>query len=505
MGVADSQAEAGGYSWSGNLAQTEVRSLYDRLADLRLSGMLEISDGDKRAEVAFVGGDPVETRGSNTREVKSWRQGSFKVTQRVPDLAGALTDGLQLAGGLLETRAKELIRHCEDAKLTADLELERPTGERALVRFAHGHVEKTEVNGKPELSALAMIDGWLDGRYVLSLRPLFAEDAPRTPPPQMRGPAPGQLFDFTAPVRLDSEEIAVIGPSSDAVPKATADAPTAPANIQDAARQMVDSHDGETAEHKPIPSERTAITKPLPPPSQGRVVPPSRAVRTADPDATSMVKNPTPRRRWPVILLGAFLGIVVLGVASIFLLPRFGVKLPFKLFADAPTDTGKVTVTPAPIVDDSPVKTPVTKDKDKDKDKPAVKDKSSSVKDKSPVVKDKTSAPVERPEAEQKLIDKGRKLLVDGHSHSALDIFKGAHRLVQKDPLLDQLEKMAQGKTGRGELILDGSGSFVIDGKSFKGGKKLKLPAGPHALGEGADATEFILGKGEKKHLKAGG
>src|SRR5579871_1027288 len=228
------EPEGGGFSWSGTLDAVDARGLYDRLSALRLSGVLDITDGERSARVSFVGGDPVETQGSDAREIRNWRHGSFRVEQRVPGLDGALTGGVRLTGELLDVRPRDLIRHCEDARLTADLELSRGN-ERALVRFAHGRVERAEVNGRPELSALAMIDGWLDGKFAIALRPLFADDAPRTPPPQLRGgPTPGALFDFTAPV-----ELSAIDETPAPVVTAAPDAPTAPVTTHQPPRPSV--------------------------------------------------------------------------------------------------------------------------------------------------------------------------------------------------------------------------------------------------------------------------
>src|SRR5207249_7639373 len=55
----------------------------------------------------------------------TWKRGTFRVSQRVPDLAGVLTTETKLTGGLIDAGPKELIRHCSDARLTADLEIGR--------------------------------------------------------------------------------------------------------------------------------------------------------------------------------------------------------------------------------------------------------------------------------------------------------------------------------------------------------------------------------------------
>src|SRR5689334_785909 len=106
-----------GYSWSGTLAATGVRAIFDRCAALRLSGLLELTDGGRRAQVVFVGGEAIETRGATDDEAQAFR-GGFHLTQRVPDLSGALTAGIRCEGELARSPAREVIRHCQDALLT---------------------------------------------------------------------------------------------------------------------------------------------------------------------------------------------------------------------------------------------------------------------------------------------------------------------------------------------------------------------------------------------------
>ena len=63
-------------------------------------------------------------------------------------------------------------------------------------------------------------------------------------------------------------------------------------------------------------------------------------------------------------------------------------------------------------------------------------------------------------------------------------------------------EQQALGKLGHAELVLEGKGwSAVIDGKKLSAPRKLKLPAGPHAVDTGDGESELILKRGEKKKL----
>jgi hypothetical protein len=397
-----------GYSWEGTLGQLDARAVCARCADLRLSGLLELFDGGGRtAQLAFVGGEPVV---GNPSEVNGWKSGSFRVVQRVPNLAGTLTHGVRLQGELLDVPARDLIRHCEDSRLTADLELVRP-GDHVRVRFAHGRVESAEVNGKPELAALGIVRNWSDGSYAIALRPLFSDDAPPTPPPQLRsGPAPGQLFDFTAPVPLGDLPVLeeVVGPQA----------------VAGAAVSFADAPDRST-EVGPIPGESTAITKPLPPPSKPA---PVRREPAGDPDATAHTLLPEGRRRrgrWPLVAVSAAVVVLAVGAAVVLVGPKMG--LFGKPGPTAPKEKAEAAQPKA--VAAAPEKKAA--DKKPEKGKPAKREEEQ---ERSPQV--------------TKLIEKGRKLLVEGHSHSAADAFKAAKKQAPKDELIDTLQQMASGKTG---------------------------------------------------------
>lgn len=509
-------AEGAGYSWSGTLGATNVPSLYSRCANLRLSGQLELADGPRSICVDFIGGDPVATRGGSTQDARSFSRGTFRIEQRVPDLGGALTSGVELSGDLGQARPRDLIRHCEDARLSCDLELEKPDGERARVRFAHGHVETTEVNGKPELAALARITGWLDGRFQILLRPLFADDAPRTPPPMLRtSHEQDDLFDFTQPIKVglgddDSLPLPVplqdVTPSPMQLPIATGRVPGTPLDApawsapRDGASRLAEA---ETEQRPAVARERTELTTPLPPPPQS-----ARRMSAAADESTSMVRNPPPRRRprrWTYVAVPLTLLLVAAG-ATPYVCYYFGVALPFKLpfklpGLPAPPTPGELPMVAVPERGGPERVGPERAEPERPPKKlperhPVVDDGEKGEPERPPKHAER---PERRPAAEQRLVDKTRRLLVEGHTHTALEAIASARKIAPKDKLLDALEKMARGKSGKGELVIDGD--VVIDGKEFSAGKRLKLPAGPHLIGAGDEAHEIDLGKGEKRHV----
>jgi len=110
-------------------------------------------------------------------------------------------------------------------------------------------------------------------------------------------------------------------------------------------------------------------------------------------------------------------------------------------------------------------------------------------------------APKKNDEVE-KLLQKGRLLMISGHAHTAADTFRKAEKLRPKDAALRVYEQQALGKLGHAELQLEGKGSAAIDGKKFSAPRKLKVAAGPHVVDLGEGEFELTRNRGEKKKLQ---
>ena len=253
-----------GFTWSGSLDETDIQSLYAACQSLRFSGKLELRDGATKAEVTFVGGEPIEIDGGDTQRIALWNRGTFRAVQSIPNLAGELTGQREMEGSLAITKASQLWAWVSEYRLTCDIDLERP-GSKALVTFQNGHAESAQVNGAPELAALARVSSWTDGSFRVRLKPLFVEGViPAAPPMPESAPPAGRQFDVSRSIPMDlkirEQQKLQPGKASFGPPKAFAQ-PTPPLGELAIGSASSVSRPGE---------ERTSETQPLPPPSFAR-------------------------------------------------------------------------------------------------------------------------------------------------------------------------------------------------------------------------------------------
>ncbi|MEO6951059.1 MAG: hypothetical protein ABI321_04525 [Polyangia bacterium] len=456
-----------GFEWAGELGEVSVQALYAACHALRFSGRLELRDDNHEAKVIFLGGDPIEIDGGDTQVIALWGNGQFRAVQSLPNLAGDLTGQVEQTGSLAVTQAKRLLAWVSEYRLTCTISIERP-GEKAQLVFKNGQLESANVNGKPELAALARVQAWNDGFYRVSLRPLFADGTMALAAQPVEGVAPGgpREFDLSRSIPLDLK------------PKR----PPAPAGV-------IAVGDGS------IEAEREALRK-----KSGHTADTQPSVGALERHAPLAV--PPPPSRWPIVVAALLVaGAGTLAALYALHLPPFSPP-PRPIEAPPPVLDKPLE----PVVDEKPVvEKHVVPDEPVAPETPVV-EKHVVEKHVAPEkLEPKTETPSTLPAqtgTEQRLVDKGRLLLIEGHPHSALELFRKAEQLAPGNPLPRLLEQQALGKLGRAELQLEGKGHVTIDGKRYDAPKKLKLFAGPHAVDSGAGPEELTLKKNEHKKLR---
>src|SRR4051794_25566346 len=117
------QGESGGHVLNGTLGAEDVRALFERCASMRFTGLLELNEGPRRAQVPLVEGERLD--GPDLFKLGAvWRRGAYRLVQRAVDFQGNLTDGVALQGTLRETAPMQLFRYCEDGRLSAEIEIQ---------------------------------------------------------------------------------------------------------------------------------------------------------------------------------------------------------------------------------------------------------------------------------------------------------------------------------------------------------------------------------------------
>lgn len=192
---------ASGYSWTGSLKSINIRQLYERCQRLRLTGKMQLRQGDQALELVWIGGEPIETEtDQGTRSLPLWNNGDFQVDQCIPDWKGQLTSSVELAGSLRAGQIQAIYKLCSDNQLSADVELKRQSGELAQVRFTLGKAEAATISGQTEsaLTALSKLSAWGDGTFRVILRPLFGDvQAAEAPVFSEKAASSDDQFDVT--------------------------------------------------------------------------------------------------------------------------------------------------------------------------------------------------------------------------------------------------------------------------------------------------------------------
>ncbi len=455
-----------GFFWAGDLATVRVNAVYAACHALRFTGRLELKDDHHAALVTFLGGDPTEIEGGDTKVISLWNAGQFRAVQSLPNLTGELTGQIEQTGSLAITKAPRLLAWVSEYRLTCDLKIERP-GENAVLVFRNGQLESADVNGKPELSALARVQGWSDGFYRVSLRPLFHTGViSLTPPPSDKAAPMGRDFDLSRSIPLDL--------------KVRAQLQATPVGLVAFGHVPPEAITAERAAQQRPQMARMPGTDP----ALEALPRPSAAAATTGPAAT-------PRRgaRWPwVVLVLALLAGGGLGAAFYLHLPPFSAP-PRPI--DEPVEKAEPVEKVAPVEKTEPVEKAEPGRKAID---PATLAPKTGPRD--------ADLPVQAP-LDVRLIEKGRALLIDGHPHSALALFRKAEQTNPRNALAKTLQQQAMGKLGRAELVVDGRGGLVIDGRRIDAPRKLKVFAGPHAVDAGGGPEELVLKKNERHHLRA--
>lgn len=140
-----------------------------RIATGAAHGLIELRAGAvDRAEFG-------DARGARAlHAVRDLVDGWYELSQRLPDLTGALGGSASCQGDVSGVPLVALMRHCEYYALTCSVTVVAGF-DRAELRYRAGELERVELNGCVDDDALMVALAWPDARFRLAAPPLDLE------------------------------------------------------------------------------------------------------------------------------------------------------------------------------------------------------------------------------------------------------------------------------------------------------------------------------------------
>ena len=485
----------GGFVWSGSLERTDIHSVYATLRGLRFSGFLDLSDAGSTARILFSAGEPLDIKGGNTSTIALWNRGMFRAEQTLCDLSGEPTHARELSGALEEVRPAALWSWMSEYRLSATVELVAPQG-RVEVWFSSGRAERAELNGAPELGALARVSSWASGSFTARLRPIFSAEPVAVTLAESSGPVLGpREFDLSKSIPIDlKHRPPPLEPHERPLPSRVAIEPTPPPAPRAAPAAVPASASLQASQPQPASRTPTSMT----------------------PGETDELHPGGSSGRWlwvpPIV---ALLAAGVIGVLYFLHLPPFP-----PAHIEAPMIVAPTPVSPIqPPIAQPPVAASPASEMPESAAAPAPESAAAPAPasavapaPESAVAPAPESAVAPAPESAtapspnqakaDRLIAKARRLLVEGHPRTALETIRRVEKIAPDYENLAVYRDQAQGKLGSAVIQFSGEGTVTVDGAPLVSPRKLKLPAGPHWIDLGAGPKELILRRGETRVLQ---
>jgi PEGA domain-containing protein len=471
------------FVWFGSLATFPPRAVIERCQQLAVSARAELRSGERRARIDIVGGEVASVDGADPKVVAGWTDGSFRVTQAMPDWNGDLTTDREIKGTLAEKSVKELLVWAEEHRLTIKFDLYHEA-ERAHLELANGKVAEVVVDGKPDLAALPRVELWRDGDWRAALKPMFVEEtAPVFIPEGDMTPTPISLPQMDPGEKPPWLELKESAPPPDSMawltPAQSVPAiPQPPEPPVQTPAERVEPTFGSQPVQVPVESGRIEPTFDV----YGATVPQAPAIdqqMQAGMD-TAQVNLP-PRRGW--VVAGVLGGVAVLAGATAIGVHVF--RKPEPVVQQQPPPQQQVTPMPDAAVAELEPQRPKRKP---EHDRPA-------------------PSKAEIRDRAKRLIDKARREIIEGKKKSAIALLEEARKLEPDNVGIRIYLAQAKGKLGESVLWVESKpkGAHVIVDGADVGQTPVKLksiPAGEHTVVVGDRSEDIEIIKDKKKRLK---
>ena len=474
------------FVWFGSLATVPPRAVIERCQSLAVSARAELRSGERRARIDIVGGEVASVDGADPKVVAGWTDGSFRVTQSLPDWNGDLTNDREIKGTLAEKGVRELLTWAGEHRLTVKIDLYHEA-ERAHLELSNGQVAEIVIDGKADLAALGRVETWREGDWRAALKPLFLEEtAPVFIPESDMTPTPMPVPMATGNENPPWLELKQDPPPPDSVAwltpsqpmQAIPDPPPAIPDLPQPGAPASVEHAEPSFGSQPIAVPPSARIEPTFD-AFGATIPATPAVAPSQQQPDIHTQQVHLRRSgWvPVAVVGgvaALAGVTALGV-HLFRRPALPPMVAQPQVVQVPD-----AATISQLEPQHPKRKP-------EHDRPAPS--KAEIRDRS-----------------KRLIDKARREIIEGKKKSAIALLEEARKLEPDNVSIRVYLAQAKGKLGEGALLVDSKpkgAKVMVDGAEI-GQTPVKLKAivaGEHTVVVGDRSEDIEIVKDKKKRL----
>ncbi len=161
----------------GSLQDASIPRLLESCRKSLVNGRIEVEDGPRHGFIELRAG-AVERAGFDDlsgpaalERLRALHQGSYEISQRLPDLDGQLGTAAAFRGELTEVSLIELMRHCEDNALTCSLILIHEF-DRGEIEYVDGDIVRVKLNGEVDEDRIVDMVRLRDARFLVKAPPL---------------------------------------------------------------------------------------------------------------------------------------------------------------------------------------------------------------------------------------------------------------------------------------------------------------------------------------------
>ena len=162
---------------AGSLLEVSLDRLLESCHRSLLTGTIRIAFRGESGTVVLRAGavDDASYRGltgyAAVSKMRELQDGEYELSQRLPDLSGALGSAAQLDGEVSDVPLAAIMRHCEENALSCTI-IVISDFDRGEIAYRAGDIRAVTLNGRRDDEAIVTIVGWQRARFRIQAPPL---------------------------------------------------------------------------------------------------------------------------------------------------------------------------------------------------------------------------------------------------------------------------------------------------------------------------------------------